>query len=112
MRKIAILFLSFVIIFSSTQAFAELDDGFIIIMDTAVARPVGLVALVVGSAFFIVAMPFAATSGSLNTTADKLIAEPFRFTFTRPLGDFIGKGTVSEPPKDIERYQSTKDDAS
>ncbi len=99
MRKIAILFLSFVIIFSSTQAFAELDDGFIIIMDTAVARPVGLVALVVGSAFFIVAMPFAATSGSLNTTADKLIAEPFRFTFTRPLGDFIGKGTVSEPPK-------------
>jgi len=111
MRKITILFISFILIFSSTQAFAEMNDGFIIIMDTVVARPVGLVALVVGGAFFIVAFPFAATSGSLNTTADKLVGEPYRFTFTRPLGDFIGKGTVSENQKDNER-SSIKDNVS
>ena len=43
---------------------------------------------VVGTAFFIVALPFAMSSGSTGDTLDALVAEPFQFTFTRPLSKF------------------------
>ena len=42
----------------------------------------------VGTAFFIVALPFALSSGSTGDAWDALVAEPFQFTFTRPLGKF------------------------
>jgi hypothetical protein len=90
MRKIMILFILFVFILTSTPVSAANGDGFVVVADVVIARPVGLVSLVIGTAFLIVATPFAVTSGSLGTTADTLVGEPFRFTFTRPLGDFRG----------------------
>ena len=36
----------------------------------------------------VVALPFAATSGSVKKTADTLVVHPAAATFTRPLGDF------------------------
>lgn len=42
----------------------------------------------VTSAVFVVALPFAFTSGSTESAWDTLVAEPFEFTFTRPLGQF------------------------
>lgn len=56
--------------------------------DVIIARPVGLVAIVLGTAVFIVALPFAAISGSVEPVARTLVAEPSKFTFTRPVGDF------------------------
>jgi hypothetical protein len=56
--------------------------------DAVLGRPVGLAATVVGSALFVVSLPFSATSGSIKPTADSLVGKPARFTFTRPLGDF------------------------
>ena len=41
-----------------------------------------------GTTFFIVALPFALSSGSTGDAWDALVAEPFQFTFTRPLGKF------------------------
>jgi hypothetical protein len=35
-----------------------------------------------------VALPFALSSGSTGDAWDALVAEPFQFTFTRPLGKF------------------------
>jgi hypothetical protein len=55
--------------------------------DALVVRPACLVATVVGSAVFIVALPFAAASKSVKKTADMLVVKPANATFTRPLGD-------------------------
>lgn len=66
------------------------DDETVIasIADVTVVRPGCLAATVIGSAFFIVALPFAAASGSVKETANTLVVQPAQATFTRPIGDF------------------------
>jgi len=56
-------------------------------MDALVGRPLGFAATVVGSAIFVVTLPFSATSGSIKSTAEALVLKPGRDTFVRPLGD-------------------------
>jgi hypothetical protein len=58
------------------------------IADVTLVRPGCLVATVIGSAFFVVSLPFAAASGSIKETANTLIVQPAQATFTRPVGDF------------------------
>ncbi len=55
--------------------------------DALVVRPACLVATVVGSAVFVVALPAAALSKSVKKAADTLVVKPANATFTRPLGD-------------------------
>jgi len=55
--------------------------------DAVVIRPACLVATVLGSAVFVVALPAAAISKSVKRTANTLVAKPANATFTRPLGD-------------------------
>lgn len=55
--------------------------------DAIVVRPACLVATVVGSAVFVVALPWAALSKSVKRTADTLVVKPANATFTRPMGD-------------------------
>jgi hypothetical protein len=54
----------------------------------ALVRPGCFLATIVGSAVFVVALPFAAASGSVKSTADTLVLGPANATFTRPVGDF------------------------
>jgi hypothetical protein len=61
-------------------------DGVSMAADFLVARPLGLVATVAGTAVYVVAFPFAALAGDIYTPAEFLIAQPARFTFDRPLG--------------------------
>lgn len=56
-------------------------------VDAAVARPLGLGATVVGTAIWIVTLPFSALGGNVGEAADRLIVDPAQFTFTRPLGE-------------------------
>lgn len=56
------------------------------IADFALVRPLGIVATVLGTAFFVVTLPFSATGGNTKAVFDKLMAEPAKFTFARPLG--------------------------
>ena len=56
--------------------------------DALVVRPLGLCATVVGGAVFIVSLPFSALGGNTGPAYDYLVADPFEFTFNRPLGDF------------------------
>jgi hypothetical protein len=65
----------------------EVDDSVAVAADVLVVRPVCLVATVVGSALFIVALPVAATSKSIKQTARTLVVKPAKMTFTRPIGD-------------------------
>ena len=64
------------------------DNSLQIVGDLALARPGCLAATIIGTAVFIVALPFAAASGSVRETADTLVVHPAQATFTRPLGDF------------------------
>jgi hypothetical protein len=59
-----------------------------IVADVVLARPGCFAATVVGSVFFVVALPFAALSKSVGKTANSLVVKPAKATFTRPLGEF------------------------
>jgi hypothetical protein len=61
-------------------------NGISIIADFLIARPLGLVATIVGTTVYVVAFPFAAMAGDIHTPAVMLVEEPAKFTFLRPLG--------------------------
>ena len=65
----------------------ERPEAFAMVIDVPI-RVLSLGLAMVGTAFFIVALPFALSSGSTGDAWDALVAEPFQFTFTRPLGKF------------------------
>ena len=56
--------------------------------DVVVLRPIGAVATVVGSAFWLVSLPFSALGDNVDTATEKMVKEPAAFTFRRPLGEF------------------------
>ena len=55
--------------------------------DALIVRPACLVATAVGSAVFLVALPWAALSKSVKQAANTLVVKPANATFKRPLGD-------------------------
>jgi len=67
---------------------SEPGSGEVMIADALVARPVGLVAMVVGSAVYVVSLPFSLLGGNEKQARQKLVVEPTEFTFKRPLGEF------------------------
>jgi hypothetical protein len=108
MKKIVVLLTLCGFLLNANAAFAAFDDALIVIGDLAIARPLGIVSTVAGSAVFVVALPFALTSGSVKNTADILVGEPFRFTFTRPLGDFKQSGPLKAVTTE-HKDQSTRE---
>lgn len=72
---------------AATPATAATTDPAAITVDTIVVRPACFVATVLGSAVFVISLPFAAISKSVHSSAHALIAGPAAATFTRPLGD-------------------------
>ena len=63
-------------------------SGEAMIADLVFVRPLGIVAVAVGSVFFIVSLPFSLLGGNSKEAATKLVYDPANFTFSRPLGDF------------------------
>lgn len=57
------------------------------IVDALVVRPLGFVALVTGSVLFVISYPFSAAGGNTDDAAQKLVKDPAKFIFDRPLGD-------------------------
>lgn len=70
-----------------TQGKAAARDPVEVAADVLVARPAGLAATVVGSAIFVVALPFAAIAGDVKETGRALVGSPARWTFQRRLGE-------------------------
>ncbi|MDB5973256.1 MAG: Cation/multidrug efflux pump [Nevskia sp.] len=58
-----------------------------ILMDVVILRPLSLVGTLLGTAVFVVGLPFELLSGDVSGPANRLVAQPAKFTFTRPLGD-------------------------
>jgi hypothetical protein len=73
---------------SLNSARASVDNSLEVVGDLALVRPGCFAVTIVGTAIFVVALPFAAMSGSLHDTANTLVIHPAEATFTRPLGDF------------------------
>lgn len=57
------------------------------IVDVLLVRPLGLVATVVGTALFVASFPFSLMGRNVKAAARKMVIEPAKFTFVRPLGD-------------------------
>lgn len=70
---------------------AEPPSPELMLVDVFIVRPVGLAACAVGLLGSIVAMPFASLSENDGEVSRRLIAEPFAYTFTRPVGHFERK---------------------
>jgi hypothetical protein len=58
------------------------------VFDLALLRPAGLVGIVFGTGAFILSLPFSALAGNTGEAFQRLMADPARYTFKRPLGDF------------------------
>ena len=56
-------------------------------LDLIIVRPLSLAGTVLGTAVFIVALPFNALTLNFSDPARRLILEPAKYTFVRPLGD-------------------------
>jgi len=92
MKKVIAILLAFMVFSASGAAFAVEDvdkkeaSGPEMILDILVLRPVGIAATAVGTGFFIISLPFSLPTGSVKLAARKLVADPFVFTFMRPVG--------------------------
>jgi len=78
-------------VFISPVCAANIDEPFegtagAMTFDLILMRPIGLAATIVGTAVFIVSLPFSALGGNSEAAQEKLVKEPFFFTFQRPLG--------------------------
>ena len=58
------------------------------VFDAAFVRVLGIVGCVFGTAAFVVSLPFSAAGGNTGEAYERLMADPARYTFKRPLGDF------------------------
>lgn len=89
--KQTLMILSALILFSlpmHSQA-AEIDEtpsAAAMVFDGLIIRPLTLVATVIGTAFWIVTLPFSALGGNAGEAADVLVLEPASATFLRCLG--------------------------
>jgi uncharacterized protein YbjT (DUF2867 family) len=89
MKKLTTIILVVSILAVTSPALAgDGDRGFGATVDILLVRPVSFAATVVGTAVFIVSLPFSIPSKSVGATAKTLVAEPFNYTFTRPVGVF------------------------
>jgi hypothetical protein len=73
----------------SVPAFAateETPNDWAMAGDVLVARPFGMVLTLVGSALFVVSLPFTALGGNVKQAADTLVVGPAKETFVRCLG--------------------------
>jgi hypothetical protein len=61
-------------------------EGLAIAVDLLLARPLGLVATIVGATIFTIGLPIELMAGDVATPAQRLVADPARYTFQRPLG--------------------------
>jgi len=91
---VLLLIAALIIIPFETAVFAEegLDDtspsAGAMAFDFLLVRPGGVIATVAGITCFAVTLPFSLLGWNVGTAAEKLVVDPVKFTFFRPLGDF------------------------
>ncbi len=112
MKKTAVtLLMLVVVIVTSVPAFGG-DNDLNATFDVLVVRPVSLAATVIGTAVFIVSLPFSIPSSSVGSTARTLVSDPFNYTFTRPIGNFSESwDQTSAPPTEQPMEKDQPEDS-
>lgn len=64
----------------------QAPDGFAMIGDLLIARPLLIGATAIGAAAFVVALPFTAMGGGIGAAGRALVVEPGKAAFVRCLG--------------------------
>jgi hypothetical protein len=64
--------------------------------DLLFVRPVALCSIVVGSVIFVAFLPFTIPTGNFGLTGRKLVVEPVKYTFKKPLGELDTPLRVSD----------------
>ena len=88
-RVVVMLFAGCMLVSQSLWAQSSIDDSphfAKMAGDLVVARPIGLVMTVAGTAAFIVSLPFTLLAGSTGEAAEALMIGPAKTTFVRCLG--------------------------
>jgi hypothetical protein len=92
MKKTVLVMLTLMIVLTSSMAFARTEtDATNVIAETLVLRPLGIGALVFGSAFYVLSLPIALITDSEKNVREVLVVEPYEYVFVRSMGD-IGSG--------------------
>ena len=83
------------LLFSATSLVHAMDDtaqggsdvsAETILVDGVILRPMGVLATIVGSVAFVVTLPFSIPTRSVDKAAQKLVVDPAKYTFVRPMG--------------------------
>ena len=96
---------------------AEIDDSpsaGAMMADLLIARPLLLTGTVLGTAVYVVSLPFTLLGGNASEAGEALVLEPMEATFARCLGctgsdhnnESIKTTTVAGPPSDVDLSQS------
>lgn len=88
------------------EAIDESPNEFAMVGDLLVARPIGAVLTVAGTAAWLVSLPFTLLSGHASEAAGTLIGGPVETTFMRCLGcrnpGYTGKDIAANNPEESE----------
>ena len=57
------------------------------LVDTVFSRPLGFISMALGSVLFLVSAPLSVAGGNDKEAFEKLVTDPARYTFRRPLGE-------------------------
>ena len=71
----------------SQSVFDEAPTGEGMFADLVFLRTIGFAGMIVGTAVFVVTLPFTLPSNTVKKAAQKLVVAPAKFTFIRPLGE-------------------------
>tara|TARA_R110001599_G_scaffold353459_1_gene592654 strand:+ start:367268 stop:367657 length:390 start_codon:yes stop_codon:yes gene_type:complete len=88
----------------------EDPNGFAMVGDFFIARPIGLVLTAGGAALWLVSLPFTLLAGNANEAADTLILGPGEQTFMRCLGCRQSGYTYSDIEQHKKRQAAQADD--
>jgi len=84
----SLIFFYFAPVVPAKEYITELDEkGGHMIGDLAVLRPLGILATAAGAIAYVISLPFSLAGGNEEEARQKLVIEPAKYTFTRPLGD-------------------------
>lgn len=71
---------------SNAQTIDQRPSGMEMTADAVLVRPLMLVATVLGTAVYVVSLPFSALGGNAGEAGNTLVVTPFKATFLRCLG--------------------------
>ena len=80
--------LSFVIAAEGSNRQYKQPSPEVMTVDLVLCRPLGFVAMLGGTVFFVLSSPFSALGGNIDEAWDSLVVTPANYTFSRPLGQF------------------------